>query len=93
MRVVLQILLALVFVAGGVLFGAFNPNTVHVDFHVFQIPASLGVALLVALFLGAALGGIAVTVGIVWPLQRRLRKLSRETASLQAVQERPTPAA
>jgi uncharacterized integral membrane protein len=93
MRVVMQILLALVFAAGGVLFGAFNPDVVHIDFHVFQVPASLGVALLVALFLGAALGGLAVTVGIVWPLQRRVRKLSREAATIQAAQSRPSPTA
>ena len=91
MRVLLQILMAVVFVAAGVLFGAFNPQAVAIDFHVFQAQASLGVALLVALFIGAALGGIAVTIGIVWPLQRRLRKLAREAALAQSPQaQRPT---
>ena len=87
MRVLLQVLIALAFVAGGVLFGAFNPQTVIVDFHVAQAPVSLGVALLIALFVGSTLGGIAVTVGIVWPLQRRLRKAERANATV-----RPPPA-
>ncbi len=81
MRVLLQVLLALAFVAGGVLFGAFNPHAVTIDFHWFELSVGLGVALLVAVFVGAIVGGIAVTVGIVWPLQRRLRKKEREIAS------------
>ncbi|MBS0577430.1 MAG: DUF1049 domain-containing protein [Proteobacteria bacterium] len=81
MQVFLQVLLALAFVAAGVLFGAFNPQPVIVDFHLFQWHAGLGVALLSALLLGAVLGGVAVSVGIVWPLRRRLRKLARASAS------------
>jgi len=93
MRVLLQILIALVFMAGGVLFGAFNPQSVNIDFHWFVVPANLGVALLIAVLFGALLGGIAVTVGIAWPLQRQLRKARRElgaarpaTAALQSSQ-------
>ena len=93
MRVVMLVLLALVFATAGFLFGALNSDLVHVDFHLFQIPSSLGVALLGALFVGAALGGIAVTIGIVWPLQRRVRKLSRDATALQAVQNRPVASA
>jgi uncharacterized membrane protein YciS (DUF1049 family) len=93
MRVLLKFLMAVVFTAAGILFGAFNAQTVHIDFHLFQITASLGVSLLVALFIGAALGGIAVTVGIVWPLQRRLRKLARESATTQLTQNAPASSA
>jgi len=93
MRVVMQVLLALAFAAAGVLFGAFNPDVVRVDFHVFQVPSSLGVALLVALLVGALLGGLAVTAGVVWPLQRRVRKLAREAAASQAAAIRTSPAA
>ncbi len=80
MRVLTQVLLAVLFAAAGVLFGAFNPQQVTIDFHRFQLHAGLGVALLGALLLGAALGGAAVAVGVVWPLQRRLRQAAR-TAS------------
>jgi len=78
MRVLLQVLIALAFTAGGVLFGAFNPQVVNIDFHWFIVHASLGVALLVAVLVGALLGGIAVTIGIAWPLRRQLRKARRE---------------
>ena len=80
MRAFVQILLAIVFVAAGVLFGAFNAQPVHIDFHAFVLTTSLGVGLLGAMFVGAALGGIAVTIGIVWPLRMRVRKLAREQA-------------
>ena len=83
MRVLLQVLIALAFMAGGVLFGAFNPQAVNIDFHWFVIPASLGVALLIAVLVGAVLGGIAVTVGIAWPLRRQLRKARREIDSVR----------
>jgi uncharacterized integral membrane protein len=91
MRVLLQVLIALAFVAGGVLFGAFNPQTVTLDFHFLRIEASLGVALLVAVFIGALLGGMAVAVGVVWPLQRRLRKAQRELIASTSVTTSPAP--
>ncbi|MBS0212882.1 MAG: DUF1049 domain-containing protein [Proteobacteria bacterium] len=81
MRVWMQTLMAAVFVAAGILFGAFNPQPVVIDFQLFLAHASLGVALLAALFLGAVLGGAAVTVGIVWPLRRRLRKQASAAAT------------
>lgn len=81
MRVFLQVLLAVTFVAAGVLFGALNPQAVVVDFHVFQWHAGLGVALLCAALLGAFFGGMAVVIGLVWPLQRRLRRQQRENGS------------
>ena len=83
MRVLLQVLIALAFMAGGVLFGAFNPQAVNIDFHWFIVPANLGVALLIAVLIGAVLGGIAVTVGIAWPLRRQLRKVRREIEAAQ----------
>ncbi len=84
MRVLLQILIALAFMAGGVLFGAFNPQSVNIDFHWFVVSASLGVALLIAVLAGALLGGIAVSVGIVWPLRLQLRKARREMDAVRS---------
>jgi uncharacterized integral membrane protein len=81
MRVLLQILIALVFVAGGVLFGAFNPQPVTIDFHFLQIQSGLGVSLLVALLAGSLLGGIVVAFGVALPLHGHLRKARREIAA------------
>jgi lipopolysaccharide assembly protein A len=77
-------LLALLCAVLGVLFGALNPQAVHVDLYWMTLDVRLGVALLAAIFAGALLGGFAVIVGMVLPLQRRLRKLRRDRAQLPA---------
>ena len=74
MRVVLQLMIALAFIASGVVFGAYNPEHVILDFHVFRIEATLGVAVLGATLIGAFFGGIVVAAGVAWPLRLRLRK-------------------
>ena len=74
------LLLALVCIASGVLFGALNPDPARVDFYWFGLDASLGVLLLSAALVGAVLGGIALMVGVVWPLQSKLRKARRAQA-------------
>jgi putative membrane protein len=78
------LLLALLCVAAGVLFGALNPDPARVDFYWFGLDASLGVLLLAFAFLGAVLGGVALLIGVIWPLQARLRK-SRRSQAAQAV--------
>ena len=92
MRVLLQILIALAFAAGGVLFGAFNPQPVTIDFHLLQLHSGLGAALLIALLAGAVLGGIAVAISVVLPLQGRLRKARRETAARVSATAKSNPA-
>ena len=65
-------LIALCFVAMGVIFGALNRQDVHVDLWFRSVDGRLGLALLTVLLLGAVLGGLAVTAGVVWPMRRRL---------------------
>ena len=74
------LLLALAFAAAGIVFGALNPQSARIDFYWFSSELSLGAMLLLALLGGALLGGIAVLIGVVWPLRRRLRRAQRETA-------------
>jgi uncharacterized integral membrane protein len=71
----IKALVALMFVALGVVFGALNRQTVRLDLGV-QDPfdVRLGLTLIVVLLGGALLGGLVVTAGVVWPLRRRLRK-------------------
>ena len=92
MRILLQTLIALAFVAAGVLFGAYNPQPVTLDFHFLRVEATLGVALLVATFIGALLGGIAVAIGVAWPLRLRLRKALAASASQSPTSRRADPA-
>ena len=68
-------LIALLFVAIGVIFGALNKTPVHVDLWLRAFDARLGFTLLTVLLLGALVGGLVVTIGVVWPLRRRLHKV------------------
>jgi uncharacterized integral membrane protein len=67
-------LLALCFVVLGVIFGALNMQRVRIDLWFDRIDGRLGLILLMAVLLGAFLGGLLVTVGVVWPLRRRIHR-------------------
>jgi len=73
---VIKALVALCFVAMGLVFGALNRQPVHIDLWVASANSRLGLLLLVVLLLGAFLGGLVVTAGVVWPLRRRLHPSS-----------------
>ena len=88
MRVVLQLMIALAFVVSGVVFGAYNPEHVTLDFQVFRIEATLGVAVLGATLIGALLGGVAVAIGVAWPLRRRLRKVLAQSEAAAPAEAR-----
>jgi uncharacterized integral membrane protein len=66
----------------GVVFGALNRQSVHIDFWFRSVEAPLGPTLLIVLLLGALLGGLVVTTAVVWPLRRRLSKLARADAPI-----------
>ena len=65
-------LLALCFVALGLVFGALNTQSVAVDLGFRVIEGRLGLVLLGILLAGAFLGGLVVTASVVWPLRRRM---------------------
>lgn len=88
----LYLALAIAFAALGLLFGALNPDPVAIDFYWRTLPISLGAALLAAAFAGALLGGLALVVGVVWPLQARLRRARRDQAKAPLAQPVPPPA-
>ena len=67
-------LIALSFVVLGVIFGALNKQRVHVDLWFDAIDGRLGLILLTVLLLGAFIGGLVVTAGVVWPLRRRIHR-------------------
>lgn len=74
----LQLLVALLFIVAGIVVGALNPQSMTLDFYFARLHLGVGVALLSALLAGALLGGLAITIGVVWPLQRRLQRAWRE---------------
>jgi uncharacterized integral membrane protein len=89
----LQLLIALLFVVAGVLVGALNPQSMNLDFYYRHVEVGVGVGILSAVLAGALLGGFAVTIGVVWPLQRRLRRASRDQATSRAKSDLPPLAA
>lgn len=62
MRLV-RLLIAVACILLGALVGALNVQPVVVNLGFAGIPANLGIALIVALLLGALLGGLAVAAG------------------------------
>lgn len=71
---VIKSLIALCFVAMGVVFGALNTQRVHVDLWFDAIDGRLGLVLLTVLLAGALIGGLVVMASMVWPMRRRLQR-------------------
>ncbi|MBP6597268.1 MAG: DUF1049 domain-containing protein [Arenimonas sp.] len=75
----IKALLALLFVAFGVLFGALNRASVHIDLGFMEIDsANLGTSLLAAVLLGALVAGLVLTAAVIWPLRNQLRRSQGE---------------
>jgi uncharacterized integral membrane protein len=75
----IRLLIALACLAAGLAIGALNHQPVMIDLGFNSLHATLGVSLLVALLLGALLGGPALTASVVLHLKQRLRRM-RNTA-------------
>lgn len=67
----IRALIALMFVLAGVVFGALNRELVQLDFFFGLIEARLGLLLLATFLVGALIGGVVVTMFVVWPAHRR----------------------
>lgn len=78
----LFLLICLAVLATGALFGALNPLAVAIDFWFFTLELRLGLALLLAGLAGAAIGGLAMWLGVVLPMAARLRRAQRDSRSL-----------
>jgi uncharacterized integral membrane protein len=70
----------------GVVFGALNRQQVQIDFWFRSVEARLGSVLLMALLAGALLGGLVVTVAVVWPLRRRLNKAAPAATTIDGAE-------
>jgi putative membrane protein len=71
----IKAIIALLFIAVGVLFGALNRSPVSIDLGFYTIEhANLGTSLLAAVLSGAIIAGLVLTAAVVWPLRRQLRR-------------------
>lgn len=77
MRVV-WIVVALLLVVAGALFGALNGDSVAFDFYLAQPSLPKGAALLGALLVGWIAGGLVLYLSVILPLRRRLARQRRE---------------
>jgi uncharacterized integral membrane protein len=75
----IRLLIAILCLAVGVVVGALNHEPVVIDLGFNTLHATLGVSVLVALLLGALIGGLAVTASVVLPLRQRLRRVGAAT--------------
>ncbi len=77
----LRILIALLFVALGAAVGGLNPQRVALDLGFATIEAGLGVLVLSALLVGALIGGLILSLGVVVPLRRALGRARAQAAA------------
>ncbi|MHB8911310.1 MAG: LapA family protein [Lysobacter sp.] len=70
----IRFLIAFACLAVGAIVGALNRQSVAIDLGVGSAPTTLGVALILTLLIGVAIGGLAVTASLVLPLRRRLAR-------------------
>jgi lipopolysaccharide assembly protein A len=77
----LFVVLCVVVLSAGLLFGALNPQAVAIDLYYVSFELRLGVALLLALLCGALLGGLCAALAL--GLKRR-REQQRRVMDAQA---------
>jgi len=70
----IRLLIALACIAAGATIGALNPQTLSIDIGFAIVHATLGVAILAALLIGAIIGGSMLAFSVVLPLRHRLRR-------------------
>ncbi|HVR80575.1 MAG TPA: LapA family protein [Luteimonas sp.] len=80
----IRLLIALLCLAAGLVIGALNHQPVVIDLGFSTLHATLGVSVLVALLLGAVIGGLVLTASVVLPLRQRLRRARSAVAASPA---------
>ena len=87
----LIVLLVLLFVALGAMFGALNSDWIDLDLYLRSVSAPKGASLLVALLIGWLLGGSVVWLARVPRLKRELRR-ARQSSAAPTDSQRKLPA-
>ena len=80
----IRLLIAILFLAVGLIVGALNPQPVDLDLGIATLHATLGVSVLVALLVGIVAGGLVLTASVVLPLRRRLRQQQQLASAAKA---------
>lgn len=78
---ILRLIIALVFLAIGLVVGFLNTEAVHLNLIVAQVDTMSGLAIIVSLLAGVCIGALIVLATVAWPLYARLRKAGRLSAA------------
>jgi putative membrane protein len=89
----LRALIAIVFLAVGLVLGVLNAEPATVDLGLVEVRAGLGVILLCTLLAGVLAGGLAIVVSLVLPLRRALRRGDRLEPPLPGTAALPSASA
>ncbi len=73
----LRLLIALLFLAAGLVIGVLNTQPIVLKLLFTDIPTSSGVAIILSLLSGVLIGGLIVMATMVLPLYAKLRKANR----------------
>ncbi len=79
----LRLLIAIVFLAVGLVLGVLNAEAVTVDLGVVEVKAGLGVILLCTLLAGVLVGALVIVASVVLPLRSALRRVDKQTPETQ----------
>ena len=74
-------IVALVFLAIGLLIGVLNTQPITLKLLFTQIETSSGVAIILSLLAGVIIGGLIALATLVWPLYTKLRKANKQAAA------------
>ncbi len=85
----LRLLIAIVFLAVGLVLGVLNAEPVAVDLGVVEAKAGLGVILLCTLLAGVLVGALAIVASVVLPLRRTLRRVEERIQTQAQKPETP----
>jgi uncharacterized integral membrane protein len=78
---VLRLIVALVFLAYGLIIGVLNTQPIQLNLLFADIQTSSGVGILLSLLLGVVVGVLLVLAAVVWPLYAKLRRANKQLAA------------
>ena len=81
---IFRLIVALVFLAMGLLIGVLNTQPITLKLLFTQIETSSGVAIILSLLAGVIIGGLIALATLVWPLYTKLRKANKQAATTPA---------
>lgn len=77
---IFRLIVALVFLAIGLLVGVLNTQPITLKLLFTQINTSSGVAIILSLIVGVIIGVLIALATLVWPLYTKLRKANKQAA-------------